>query len=179
MDESFAPKGRLQSVIQYFWLRSGGLHNPPEIRHKAIGLQFILLPILSLLSSLYPYWYQTLPAPLAIPLNALLFLALAHYITAFFLSLRDNVPRFVKTKNNVGLFLFTLVFFEASVMAALFWFLYLIFWFSSTTLCAGVLCSGLIGGVFGWVNVLAGVTLVVLLRNKRTLGITLSDAFGM
>jgi hypothetical protein len=47
-----------------------------------------------------------------------------YFTVALFLSVRDNLPKMVSTKNSVGLFVFTLLFFEFGIMCVLFWFLY-------------------------------------------------------
>jgi len=85
----------------------------------------------------------------------------------------------VKTKNSTGLFLYTLLFFEALVMHVLFWILYFVLAVANATLCSGHLCSGVITGLFAFVNVVAGVCIFVLARSRTTLGIAFTDSFGM
>jgi hypothetical protein len=46
-----------------------------------------------------------------------LFAGFAFYSGAFYLTLRDNLPRNVKVKSGTWLFLFTLYFFEVAVMS--------------------------------------------------------------
>lgn len=78
----------------------------------------------------------------------------------------------------MGLFLFTLLFFETAILCFLFWFLAIALWLTSTPLCSGTLCSGLLGGLFAYVNVLSAICAIVVIRARR-MGISLLDAFGL
>jgi len=85
----------------------------------------------------------------------------------------------VSTKNAMGLFLFTLLFFEAAVMTVLFWFLYGALRATDTPLCKSLFCTGLISGMFGWINILTMINIAVVWHSRRNLGISLVDAFGL
>jgi hypothetical protein len=106
-------------------------------------------------------------------------LALFYYHYAFYLTMRDNLPRMVKTKNSVWLFLFTLYYFEIAVLAGLFWFLYLVLNVSGTVLCRGPLCLGNLRALVFFVTSSTVVLTAVLIRSRKVLGIPLIDAFGI
>ena len=129
------------------------------------------------------------------------FVGLVFYHYAFYLTMRDNLPRMVKTKNSVWcaeryrvlvrfvstltisfvarLFLFTLYYFEIAVLAGLFWFLYIVLSLSGTALCRGLLCQGNISAVIFFANSTTAVLTYVLIRSRKLLGIPLLDAFGI
>ena len=95
------------------------------------------------------------------------------------LSLRDNLPHMVRTKNAIGLFLFTLLFAEASILCVLFWFLGGALWLANTPLCSSAACGGVVNGLFAYVNILTGLCVGVVVYSKRVLGIGILDAFGL
>lgn len=102
-----------------------------------------------------------------------------YFGAAFYITLKDNLPRMVRDKNNLGLFLFTLLTFESIVMALLFWFLYVLLSFVGTTICGSHFCAGSLTGVVAYINVLAVTCSVVVARSYKLLGIAVSDAFGL
>jgi hypothetical protein len=144
-------------------------------------VEAIMMLVFSFLSMFYPYW---LDANGIMYIFWLLFTlasvgGFVYYHIAFYLTMRDNLPRMVKTKNSVWLFLFTLYYFEIAVLAGLFWFLYLILNLSGTALCRGVGCYSSIRAIVLWVNSTTVVLTWVLIRSRRLLGIPLIDAFGI
>ena len=102
-----------------------------------------------------------------------------YFLRAFYVTLRDNIPRFVQKKYQPGLFSFTLMFFEVFVMSILFWFLWIILSFTNSRVCWSSLCSGIIIGGFVWVNVMASLGIATILRCKKNFGITIAEAFGI
>eukprot|EP01128_Nolandella_sp_AFSM9_P002544 TRINITY_DN1290_c0_g1_i2.p1 TRINITY_DN1290_c0_g1~~TRINITY_DN1290_c0_g1_i2.p1 ORF type:complete len:165 (-),score=8.29 TRINITY_DN1290_c0_g1_i2:85-579(-) len=162
-------------------LRSGSLERDVNDRGWASLVQFLLIFVFSmgffnyswLLDSegiFYVFW---------LVLVLLFLVGLVYYTVAFYLTLRDNIPRMVKTKNTVWLFVFTLVFFEGLVMTGLFWLIYFILSLASTPLCYDPLCYGSVLGVFMWINIITSVCLYVLIRSRRLLGIPILDTFGL
>lgn len=171
-----------QLLKRYFSLDSGGLHNSTEVRFKASLLQFFMLLTFSILSFSYDFWLeQTTGYTFIIFLTLVIvfFLCLIFFVFAFYITVRDNLPRLVKTKNTPGLFAYTLVFFEALVLQILLWILYLVLKISGAKLCTGFLCSGIITGIFIFVNIVAGICEFVLARTRKFFGIGFLESFGM
>jgi hypothetical protein len=104
--------------------------------------------------------------------------AYIYFSLAFYLSVRDNLPKMVSTKNTVGLFIFTIVFFETVVMAVLFWLLYGVLSWVNAPMCHSDFCTGFITGLFLFVNEIALVCVLVTVRARRNLGIGFLDTFN-
>eukprot|EP01125_Pyxidicula_operculata_P001017 TRINITY_DN108_c3_g1_i3.p1 TRINITY_DN108_c3_g1~~TRINITY_DN108_c3_g1_i3.p1 ORF type:complete len:209 (-),score=10.04 TRINITY_DN108_c3_g1_i3:33-659(-) len=185
MDPQLGEGGTRQGLLRrfkvYLALDSGGLHNPPEIRHKATLIQFGLLFLFTILVTSTNYWLDTTGFSWIFSIFMVVFfwIVFLYILAAFFISVKDNVPRMVKTKHTIGLFLYTLLFFESLVMSILFWILYAMLWFLNSRLCTGLLCHGLVSGIVIYANILFVICFIVLVRSKRSLGISISDAFGV
>lgn len=101
---------------------------------------------------------------------------------AFYLSVRASVPKFVSTKNTLGLFSFTFLVFETYVITLLLWFLYFLLWYTdSARVCAfgSYFCEGLVQGTYVFLNTLAVLVTIVLFNVRKKLGIGIWDALGM
>mmetsp|Transcript_9293 Transcript_9293/g.10277 ORF Transcript_9293/g.10277 Transcript_9293/m.10277 type:complete len:188 (-) Transcript_9293:76-639(-) len=182
MREFRKQKFSLKSIIPYIRIDGGRLKYEPVMRHRSIALQMVLGPWFCTCTCL-TLWLLSGESFLSkaffmIPVifNVICFI---YFTTALYLSLRDNLPKMVSKKNSMGLFLFTLLFFEAGVMTLLFWVLYLVLTATDTPLCRSLLCSGILSGVFGWINILTLINIAVLWHSRRNLGISLVDAFGI
>eukprot|EP01126_Amoeba_proteus_P016199 TRINITY_DN1745_c0_g1_i1.p1 TRINITY_DN1745_c0_g1~~TRINITY_DN1745_c0_g1_i1.p1 ORF type:complete len:174 (-),score=19.40 TRINITY_DN1745_c0_g1_i1:348-869(-) len=168
----------------YFYLSSGTLRQPPTTRFWAIGLQFFMVIVSCVTACLYNYWLDCSPewypfyAFVVIPVS---WFGYFYWLLAFYLSIRSNVPKFVSTKNTLGLFFFTLIFFESAVLSCLLWILYFILSFSDINLCSSNShgCQGLILGAFTTLNSFFISLGIVLYNVRNQLGIELSEAFGM
>jgi len=166
---------------RYLALDSGELHNPTEHRYFAILFQFLLLYVFSVLALCYNYWLDTTGYLWVAGMiwSSISFIGLAYFMWGLYRSLRENIPRMVKTKHANGLFIFTLVFFEALVMSTLSWALYLLLLFLDSRLCFGYLCNGILSGCVFFVNLVTIICITVLARSRTKLGISIGDLFGM
>lgn len=186
--------GLIRACCGFLSLRAGALEKDLNDRawascmrrvypgyYSSAVVQFLMILVFSFGFFNYPYlldssgifwmfWFITVLA---------FFAGLVHYSVAFYLTLRDNIPRMVKTKNTVWLFVFTLVFFEGLVMAGLFWLIYVILWYAQTPLCFQPLCTGSVTGLFMWINIVSAICTIVLVRSRRLLGIPILDTFGL
>lgn len=146
-----------------------------------VVIQALMMFFFSFMAMYYQYWLDSDGVMFLFWLifTIFSFFMLAFYHIAFYLTMRDNLPRMVKTKNSVWLFLFTLYYFEIAVLAGLFWFLYLILNLSGTALCRGSICAGSISAVILFVNSTTALLTWVLIRSRKLLGIPLLDAFGI
>eukprot|EP01130_Rhizamoeba_saxonica_P010605 TRINITY_DN4362_c0_g1_i1.p1 TRINITY_DN4362_c0_g1~~TRINITY_DN4362_c0_g1_i1.p1 ORF type:complete len:182 (+),score=5.62 TRINITY_DN4362_c0_g1_i1:49-594(+) len=170
------------NVLKYLKLDSGKLHNEPSVRYVSIYVQMGMLFVFSIFGCMYNYWWDTegfFSTAFWGLFSIFSFLSMVYFTVAFYLSIRDNLPRLVKLKHSMGLFLFTLLFFEGLVMCFLFWFLYIVLSFAGTPLCYADFCTGLISGLFYYVNSITIICSIVLYRVRGTLGISISDAFGL
>eukprot|EP01126_Amoeba_proteus_P037268 TRINITY_DN3840_c0_g1_i3.p1 TRINITY_DN3840_c0_g1~~TRINITY_DN3840_c0_g1_i3.p1 ORF type:complete len:197 (+),score=10.92 TRINITY_DN3840_c0_g1_i3:102-692(+) len=172
-------------VRTYLSPSSGTLKFASSTRFWALGLQFVMLIISCFTACLYKFWLfdtQSRFYPFyyyfLIPLS---WLGYFYWLLAFYLSVRSNVPKFVSTKNTLGLFFFTLIFFESAVLSFLLWLLYFVFSWNNTTVCPpyAFLCQGLMLGSFTILNTLLLSLGVVLMSVKKQLGIELFEACGL
>eukprot|EP01120_Amphizonella_sp_Union-15-10_P006498 TRINITY_DN2101_c0_g1_i1.p1 TRINITY_DN2101_c0_g1~~TRINITY_DN2101_c0_g1_i1.p1 ORF type:complete len:188 (-),score=12.17 TRINITY_DN2101_c0_g1_i1:27-590(-) len=171
-----------KNIFLYLKLSSGRLQNEPVVRHRSIFLQMVLDGYFCMMSFMTP-WLMSgdsyFSQSLFFFFCAFNILAFIYFTLALYLSLKDNLPRMVSKKNSMGLFLFTLLFFEAGVMTVLFWFLWGVLRATETPLCKSLFCSGLLSGLFAWINVLTFINIAVVWHSRANLGISLADAFGV
>jgi len=103
---------------------------------------------------------------------------MSYFYVALFLSLKDNIPRMVSLKNSIGLFMFTLLFFEFVVLAFIFWIVYVVLSYFNTPICQSFFCTGLMTGLVAYINLVSAICLLVVIRSWKYLGIAWQDAFG-
>jgi len=179
-----SPNKYVALIKQFFGPLSGTLAYPPETRNKAAVLQFFMM-----MSSYFYYfsadWFCSNPYGIFFyPIYISTFFALPcsiYWTVAFYLSLRDIIPRMVKSKSKFGLFWITLMFFEASVLSIVMWLVALVVYYTDTWVCGlyEYACQGLLRGFFTFANVIFALMTIVLLQVKRKLGIGFKDSFGL
>lgn len=114
----------------------------------------------------------------ALPLFALTI----YYNAAFYLTVRDNLPRVVKTKNTTWTLLFTLFYFEVGVLAVLMWSIFLVTTLYGTqgpSFCSTSLCTGAVYGLGLFATSSTTIVTYVLFRTNKYLGISLIDSLGL
>lgn len=143
-----------------------------------------MILLFSCSTALYSWWLDTRSTLVYIAgLFAILVscLALMWWSIAFYLSIRAGVPKFVSTKNTLGIFSFTFLVFETFVLTALLWFMYFLYWYTNATkMCAhkAYFCEGIVRGAFVFLNTLLIVEGLVLFNMRKTLGIGIMEALG-
>eukprot|EP00029_Vermamoeba_vermiformis_P002136 TRINITY_DN12523_c0_g1_i1.p1 TRINITY_DN12523_c0_g1~~TRINITY_DN12523_c0_g1_i1.p1 ORF type:complete len:188 (-),score=49.12 TRINITY_DN12523_c0_g1_i1:92-655(-) len=171
----------LAEIKKYVKLDSGRLHNTPFVRNVSMGVQGGGLLIFTLFALLYRWMLNTTGFFFLVNLiwEIVSWVGMIYFTVALFLSVRDNLPKMVSTKNSVGLFVFTLLFFEFGIMCVLFWFLYFALSIAGTPMCRSDFCSGTISGFFIYVNIIAVICIAVVVRARKNLGIGFLDAFNI
>lgn len=147
-----------------------------------MGIQLSAIVIFTLFTFLWKYFSEDtsgISYLFAYLWNIMSIMFLIYFSYSFYVSLRFSLPRMVSTKNTIGLFLFAILFFESFVLSILFWILTFILWLSETDLCNSHLCSGLIGSLIALVNLLSVICGIVVVINRKNLGIGFLDSFGI
>lgn len=178
----FAAKDLPKVLLSYFKLNSGRLQNPTGMRHKAIFLQLVMFLVASTFAWLWHYNVEDTVGFfrfLCYLWNLLWLVAAPYFGYALFLSLKDNVPKMVTTKNAVGLFMFTLLFFESAILSGLFFILGFVLHLTDTELCSSAFCSGMIWALFFNICALTGISTAVIYHSKVNLGIGVFETFGL
>lgn len=169
-------------ILSYLKLNSGRLQNPASMRHKATIMQLILFVIGSTFAWLWTYNVEEttgLYKLICYLWNFFWLIASPYFGYAFFLSLKDNIPKMVTTKNAVGLFMFTLLFFEAAILCGLFCILGFVLHLSDTELCSSAFCTGMISALFFNIMSLTLISSAVIYHSKFNLGIGVFETFGL
>lgn len=169
-------------ALQMLRLDAGRLHNPTHIRHPAIVMQMLLFLVAATCVFLWEYNVEDTTGffRFICYLWNIFWLACTPYFGyAFFLSLKENVPKMVTTKNAVGLFMFTLLFFESAILFGLFFILGFVLHLTDTELCSSAFCHGLIRSLFFNIGALTAISTGVIIHAKRNLGIGVFETFGL
>lgn len=169
-------------VMQMLRVDAGRLHNPTHIRHPAIVLHGVLFVVASTFAFLWSHNVEEttgLFRMICYLWNIFWTLCAPYFGYAFFLSLKDNVPKMVTTKNAVGLFMFTLLFFESAILFGLFFILGFVLHLTDTELCSSALCHGLIRSLFFNIGALTCISSGVIWHAKFNLGIGVFETFGL
>lgn len=169
-------------ALAFLKLNAGRLQNPTHIRHPAIILQMTLFLLGSTFVWLWQYNIEETTGLFRMVCylwNFFWLLAAPYYGVAFFLSLKDNIPKMVTTKNAVGLFMFTLLFFESAILFGLFFILGFVLHLTDTELCTTAFCHGMIWALFFNIGALCCISSAVIYHSKRNLGIGVFETFGL
>jgi hypothetical protein len=152
------------------------------MRHTAIFVQLILFLLGSTFAWLWQYNVEETTGLfkfICYLWNLFWLVASPYFGYAFFLSLKDNIPKMVTTKNAVGLFMFTLLFFESAILCGLFFILGFVLHLTDTELCTSAFCSGMIWALFSNIIALTLISSAVIYHSKVNLGIGVFETFGL
>lgn len=169
-------------LLSLLKLNAGRLQNPTNIRHPAIFVQMTLFLLGSTFAWLWSYNIEDthgLYRFVCYLWNFFWLLAAPYFGYAFFLSLKDNIPKMVTTKNAVGLFMFTLLFFESAILSGLFFILGFVLHLTDTELCSSAFCHGMIWSLFFNILSLTIISSGVIYHSKINLGIGVFETFGL